>query len=95
MAVRSQRGLIGSGSPDILGSVDPDDLDAIERDLVEAERTLERLDDGSFWTEVTQPVPVAGGDDRDPESANEPGRDEPRPEAHDDVDEPGHDSDAR
>ncbi|MBA3398402.1 MAG: hypothetical protein H0U01_00420 [Acidimicrobiia bacterium] len=75
--------------------MDPDDLDGIERDLVEAERTLERLDDGSFWTDVTQPVPVAGGDDREPDSANEPGRDAARPEVHDDVGNPGDDGDAR
>ncbi len=35
-----------------IGHVEPD-LDAIERQLAEAESTLERLDDGSYWTDRT------------------------------------------
>lgn len=45
--------------PDTIARVDGPDLDAIERDLAEAEQTLRRLDDGSYWTdEVTaEPTP--------------------------------------
>lgn len=45
------------------GSMEPDgeavDLDAIERDLAAVERALERLSDGTYWTdEVTgEPIP--------------------------------------
>jgi len=53
-----------ASAPDQPTAVDPDqptpvDLDAIERDLAAVERALERLSDGTYWTdEVTgEPIP--------------------------------------
>ena len=46
--------------PDTTRTPQPDvDLDAVERDLAAVERALERLSDGSYWTdEVTgEPIP--------------------------------------
>jgi RNA polymerase-binding transcription factor DksA len=39
---------------------EPVDLDAVERDLAAVERALERLSDGTYWTdEVTgEPIPA-------------------------------------
>jgi RNA polymerase-binding transcription factor DksA len=41
-------------------NVEPVDLDAVERDLAAVERALERLSDGTYWTdEVTgEPIPA-------------------------------------
>jgi hypothetical protein len=41
-------------------SDEPVDLDAVERDLAAVERALERLSDGTYWTdEVTgEPIPA-------------------------------------
>ncbi|MDQ3738607.1 MAG: hypothetical protein M3337_05505 [Actinomycetota bacterium] len=36
------------------------DLDAIERQLVEVENTLDRLEDGSFWSDPTGTIDRPG-----------------------------------
>jgi hypothetical protein len=47
----------GQPEPD---SSEPVDLDVVERDLAAVERALERLSDGTYWTdEVTgEPIPA-------------------------------------
>lgn len=37
---------------------DPVDLDAIERDLAGVERALERLSDGTYWTDEVTGAPI-------------------------------------
>jgi hypothetical protein len=46
-------------SPGTSEPAEPVDLDAVERDLAAVERALERLSDGTYWTdEVTgEPIP--------------------------------------
>ncbi len=39
-------------------AVDPVDLDAIERDLAGVERALERLSDGTYWTDEVTGAPI-------------------------------------
>ena len=34
------------------------DLDAIERDLADVEKALDRLDDGSYWTDEVTGAPI-------------------------------------
>lgn len=36
----------------------PLDLDMIEKDLADVERALERLDDGSYWTDEVTGAPL-------------------------------------
>jgi RNA polymerase-binding transcription factor DksA len=38
--------------------VDGPDLDAIERDLADVERALQRLEDGSYWTDEVTGAPI-------------------------------------
>lgn len=38
--------------------VSPLDLDAIETDLADVERALERLEDGSYWTDEVTGEPI-------------------------------------
>ena len=49
----------GDGSPGVPPAVSEPDLERIAGDLADIERALDRLDDGSYWTdEVTgEPIP--------------------------------------
>lgn len=49
-----------SASVSVVADPDPDpDLDAIERDLAGVERALERLSDGTYWTDEVTGEPIA------------------------------------
>jgi RNA polymerase-binding transcription factor DksA len=46
--------------PDSVRTSEPEvDLDAIERDLADVERALERLSDGTYWTDEVTGEPIA------------------------------------
>ena len=50
--VRDAPGTVPSPAPEV-------DLDAIERDLAGVERALERLSDGTYWTDEVTGEPIA------------------------------------
>jgi RNA polymerase-binding transcription factor DksA len=50
--VRDAPGTVRSPAPEV-------DLDAIERDLAGVERALERLSDGTYWTDEVTGEPIA------------------------------------
>ena len=48
-----------SRTSEALADVDEVDLDAVERDLAGVERALERLSDGTYWTDEVTGGPIA------------------------------------
>ena len=60
--------VVADTDPSNIERVDPEptavrapevDLDAIERDLADVERALERLSDGTYWTDEVTGEPIA------------------------------------
>jgi RNA polymerase-binding transcription factor DksA len=50
---------VSDASPDAQAPPAPVDLDRIERDLAGVEAALERLDDGTYWTDEVTGEPLS------------------------------------